>query len=618
MNKRFNEIESSSESFLKVHDFFTLDGNSAFAKRTLILTNNSDSDDLPYNFSKRPFTFFYLCDNFNVLIVNNKTQTVYQEKDLRVKECDYCKTILIPEETITLGPKEKLTITIDYCWKDFYQSHILMHIVLADLGSIADEYILTFNGLNLSSNKFEFLVDGKPAIRNRDYFMDMNDDITFPDLLKLSSYEERLKLEILILSTPEFLPTLRFFTNAFIEKNINMENISIILVQHLLSDATHLIDSLVSTGIKKNNIYIFGIPYSSKQNVYSFLKSTGFNNVYFISDYEVFEKSIENILPGIFRDILSNGNQVLIIEDGGYVVPLIHYKKDEIPEIKAVIEKNLIIGAIEQTANGIWRDEDISKVNHLSYLFPIINVAGSKIKATFESPLIGTAARKQIESILSRFYYGIARRHFGLIGYGSIGSEIAKALKAEKGIVQIFDSDVQKRLKAKNDGFDVAENIVDIIRHNQFLIEASGNIWLNDDQQLKLVKNNTIYFNATSKRKGIDYSNFRSYCNISKTINLPNLGKKYQLLNDSSINLIADGYPVNFFNSESVPDKEIEFIHVLLFYPLCFLLNKNDLYSAFLSKGVEPPNSIISMDDYDNYPVFENFNNKLISVFDSV
>ena len=43
------------------------------------------------------------------------------------------------------------------------------------------------------------------------------------------------------------------------------------------------------------------------------------------------------------------------------------------------------------------------------------------------------------------------------------------------------------------------------------------------------------------------------------------IGTWYELANGNKILLLADGFPVNFFSSESVPDKAIDPILTLMF-----------------------------------------------------
>jgi hypothetical protein len=66
----------------------------------------------------------------------------------------------------------------------------------------------------------------------------------------------------------------------------------------------------------------------------------------------------------------------LIIEDGGYLVPEIH-RFDSIPPF--------VIGAVEQTARGVWNDETVD------LKIPVLTVAFSEFKKELEAPEVGNA-----------------------------------------------------------------------------------------------------------------------------------------------------------------------------------------------------------------------------------
>lgn len=100
----------------------------------------------------------------------------------------------------------------------------------------------------------------------------------------------------------------------------------------------------------------------------------------------------------------------------------------------------------------------------------------------------------------------------------------------------------------------------------------------------------SYYVSASSKRLGIDYDEFKSLTKESSKVNLPGIGAKYTLVNDKEVTLLADGFPVNFFMGESVPDKAIAFILVLLFKSAEFVVEK----------GNTLPNAIIGMNNKQN------------------
>ncbi|MBI4679867.1 MAG: hypothetical protein HY753_01305 [Nitrospirae bacterium] len=103
-------------------------------------------------------------------------------------------------------------------------------------------------------------------------------------------------------------------------------------------------------------------------------------------------------------------------------------------------------------------------------------------------------------------------------------------------------------------------------------------------------ENGSWFVSASSKRLGIDYDEFERLIIRDRTTNIPGIGKRFELNNENILTLVADGYPINFFNSESVPDRSIEFIPTLLFKSAEFIVDN----IANLEHG------IINIDNNDN------------------
>ncbi len=90
--------------------------------------------------------------------------------------------------------------------------------------------------------------------------------------------------------------------------------------------------------------------------------------------------------------------------------------------------------------------------------------------------------------------------------------------------------------------------------------------------------------NATSKRREINYQDLDSLT-VSREVK-KGFGIKYKTTLGKDIWLLANGYPVNFFDSESVPDKDIQFVPALLFKAAALLFDKK--YSVKLKVHIIP------------------------------
>jgi S-adenosylhomocysteine hydrolase len=138
----------------------------------------------------------------------------------------------------------------------------------------------------------------------------------------------------------------------------------LILILHLFRDTISLTEAFTCAGADKSDVFIIGIPYSSKAAVVEELKKTfKVFSPAFPMDDEVIEV-VEKAMTVCKR----KNKKLLVIEDGGYAVPILHGWKIETSKdggyIKVPSPKKLrepfkyCMGAVEQTAQGVWRDKE--------------------------------------------------------------------------------------------------------------------------------------------------------------------------------------------------------------------------------------------------------------------
>lgn len=347
----------------------------------------------------------------------------------------------------------------------------------------------------------------------------------------------------------------------------------VLLILHLLRDFLPFIESLQAPGVSNSDIFTVGIPYSTKENVYLFLRHNGYNiRRVRKEDYSTFMRAVSSVLDEAFRQCLTNGKKLIIIEDGGYAVPLVHDDDSNFHQFAETCH-----GAVEQTRNGIWADKEVSDTVGLR--FPVINVAESRIKLELESPLIGNAVVTNIRNLLSELGDDIINKDVGLVGYGSIGKEVARTLVKYDLRLTIFDDDPEK-LKAVESGIEVVHTSEELMRNRDIIIGCSGHKWV-QTKELKNINRSVYFVNATSKLKEIDYKHFNDA--VEAPTRLRRFGSEYRLRvgHKPMIRLLADGFPVNFFG-ESVPDQQIQFIPALLLSSACYLA------TAELQKEIVP------------------------------
>jgi adenosylhomocysteinase len=338
----------------------------------------------------------------------------------------------------------------------------------------------------------------------------------------------------------------------------------LILIQHLLRDTISLIEAFADAGAEPSDMFIIGIPYSSKANIVKELKKTF---KVFTPSFPIDEKVIDVVEQAV-EVCKEKDKKLLIIEDGGYAVPIIQgwiiqtrkdggYIKVPIPKkFDEILE--YCYGAVEQTAQGVWRDKEIE------LKIPVVTIASSKLKRVLEAPEVGNAVVRNTQELLSQRGEFIRGRNVALIGYGTIGSEIAKALRNNGAVVTVADIDLINLVGARFGGF-YTDSRMNFISRSNIIIGATGRCSIGKKAILKISESgkDVVLVNASSKRVEIDVDILED---LKETKIATKIGTDYQMPEGNKILLLAEGYPVNFYGgSESIPDGIIDVILTELF-----------------------------------------------------
>ncbi len=331
----------------------------------------------------------------------------------------------------------------------------------------------------------------------------------------------------------------------------------IIIVMHFLEDLIPFIEGLLALGAKKESLALLvkPYPYSQRSAVHSYFHE---NHPNIIIEYL-------NKLPppaDVLKDLLetcrskSQLGKVLVIEDGGYIVPFLHahYSRKE----------NFCIGAVEQTTKGIRKDEDIEKAykeKNEELYFPVLNVAKSSFKDEYESPLVGDAVVSSIRRLLSdeNFSGGKAL----VIGYGAVGREVANALKAVRMIVKVSDIEREPVVAAKIRGFEADVSPLELVRDVKLIIGTTGDQTIKGDV-LEKIKNRAVLVSASSDLIEIDIDYLKKMAPVEDY--KEGLGTWYtRKESGESYLLLGDGFPINFYSGSGIPNKAIDPILAQLF-----------------------------------------------------
>ena len=324
------------------------------------------------------------------------------------------------------------------------------------------------------------------------------------------------------------------------------EPYGIVILMHFLLDLIPFIEGLMTLGAKEEAISLLvkPYPYGQRTRVHSIL----------CQQYpKIRVEYLESLPPeGYLVDMITthcrdnSSGKILIIEDGGYIVPYIHKKYN--------IKNNFCIGAVEQTTKGLRRDKEI-KTKKL--LFPILDVAKSDFKDEYESPLVGRAVVSSIQRLLPEDNW--SGKTALVFGFGAIGREVAVALRAIGMIVSICDSKAQAVAAARVRGYRAELSPVELALDADLIVGTTGELSIKKDTLDNAQKSKVIIASTSSElvEVDIDYLQHKS----ADIQYVPGLGTNYIRKRKSSqitYVLLADGFPVNFYLGSGIPNEAID------------------------------------------------------------
>lgn len=160
------------------------------------------------------------------------------------------------------------------------------------------------------------------------------------------------------------------------------------------------------------------------------------------------------MLTKTIRKSIVTKKPFIILEDGGYFVPIIYeaYYRSEHPFhelVKIAIERKLLLGVVEGTASGEVRDLNCLKQfsEEEQTLIPVLSGARDRLKTAFESKGIAASIIQTSElSLRNLALHGLESRRILVIGgNGAIGTRLIEQLMMfQRVITHLYLTDLAK------------------------------------------------------------------------------------------------------------------------------------------------------------------------------
>lgn len=360
--------------------------------------------------------------------------------------------------------------------------------------------------------------------------------------------DKKLSLPKSQLTLPFFQISERMPVLSYLSKKIENEPFkgkTLLILLHFLRDLVPFIECCKKAGATPPNTIIFykDYQYPNKEEIEHHLREKGYKKIYPLIELDNVLKSLES------EDI----KDIIVIEDGGYIVPKLHRDFKSLGKVTS--------GAVEQTTKGIRNDMEINE-----FLFPIISIPGSNLKNTFEPPHVARAVINNIQKLLPDINF--SGKKALVIGYGSIGKQIALQLRdILKMQVSIYDLEPAKLVEARQNGFNTEEYLTNAVKEKFLVVGATGETAIKRTEILAL-EHNVYLVSASSEQWEFCISELEDLSSEKTNLKKGNekIGTRFKIRNtEKFVNLIADGYPINFWKTESMPNEVSDLIMSLIF-----------------------------------------------------
>ncbi|MET7620955.1 adenosylhomocysteinase [Streptomyces sp. NPDC005408] len=190
-----------------------------------------------------------------------------------------------------------------------------------------------------------------------------------------------------------------------------------------------------------------------------------------------------------FIETRAAGRPVVLLDVGGYFAPSLDALCDRF--------SGQILGVVEDTENGHRRYADLDKLP-----CPVASVARSPLKDP-EDFLVGQSVVFSTEALMRSRGDILHGRTALVIGFGKLGSSIARLLHAKGVRVAVYDIDPVRRTQALSQGFTVARNRDAGLTYAGLLLCATGAISLRGEDFPRL-RNGAYVATVTSSEDELE------------------------------------------------------------------------------------------------------------------
>ena len=359
-----------------------------------------------------------------------------------------------------------------------------------------------------------------------------------------------------------------------------LESWALIFRDHYLEHSVGFVLALERAGIPPEWILAFakGDQTRNRNRVHATFLSRGYSSGVFDNAMVDSLTSPPTELERVWAQIDSfldsaraTGRRVLLVDDGGLIAC----------GYAGGLRKRRVDAAVELTVSGLKR---IAAAGTLE--IPVIDMARSQVKTLLGYPEIADSCLRRLRSIVpDRKFIG---RRVLLLGFGTLGSRLAVALRSAGARVVVVDTSVLRLIVAAEGGFETCRTVAAALRNDRpFVIVGTSGEQSLLPADLEILPDHIILAPFATR----DFSALRQCEHWSAQEVIPGVGINYRSRSGKTALMLGDGRSMNLFEADSIPSEGYDAYRAATFIAvreLCGQVSQLDpgVHEAFADRAV--------------------------------
>ena len=203
---------------------------------------------------------------------------------------------------------------------------------------------------------------------------------------------------------------------------------------------------------------------------------------------------------------------------------------------KNSVFQQICAGIVEETKQGLWRYSA-----EASLQVPVVQFADCKFKS-MEGEFVGRAVARSVDEDLATLGTGVESSHVGVVGFGDIGSGVARALRSRGARVLCYDRKAFRMIEAASQGFTCLD-LQQLLDSCDAIVGATG-VGRLEKKHLRAIKDGALLCSASSRNLEFPMRDIRTLREGEADLS-PHV-REFRFKWRKCVRVSSDGFPVNF------------------------------------------------------------------------